>query len=552
MLCDAAMRCVAFSSAVPLFIAAGLAGCAAQEPEARTVCDDVADLAAECTGVRPELPAEGCVGAYRDGAEAVLAQGCDALTTVGITTQDASPWCDPALTWTGVCAPRPLADVAALASLGEVCPPDRADELCAALRAADFGKARAAAAGAVAAGALTDPAVRYYLRERTMALVVWNALTDRGRTAPPADYARAAGAWLDAYFPAYQGDASQFAMARQPLAPSGAACASPSSGDVIVIFPGVVRLEDRSEFAKQTEAIRDVLPCVRTIVLDTGNFVDPKANAALASRTLAAAAPAPAALHFIGYSQGSTNVLRTLVDYPEIAARVRTVLTMNSAAHGSEIVDVLLPALDNLDADARFCDKLPDYARPTCEWAAEQSPKPARVIMEEIARSMGIPVDSLDGWLDPNDRTTTLRDFLKEHVPGVRSLTTVAAAEFWATRAHQLPRTALYTSFRSAITDPDRNLPASNALFYGLLNRAGGDAPYNDMQVLLTKQSLGGPIADLETILPVAEGNHWQWQYTAGQMDERLMPADMTARIPQLAWMVGYAETLHDLGVLAR
>src|SRR5262245_44890054 len=80
-------------------------------------------------------------------------------------------------------------------SLAAVCPPERSDELCLALRASDSARARAAVAARVAAGprdeALRDPALRWFVRERAMTLLAWNAA--------PADV----GGFFTEYFPAY-------------------------------------------------------------------------------------------------------------------------------------------------------------------------------------------------------------------------------------------------------------------------------------------------------------------------------------------------------------
>jgi len=444
----------------------------------------------------------------------------------------------------------PLPKAAAMARLTDICPPARADELCVALRAEDYARARAAVAAALSGAepgqATVDPAIRYYLRERSVSLVVWNILTDRGRAAPPADYASAAAAVLDEHYPAYKDDPGHFAMARRPLPPNdGAICASQ---DTLVIFPGVLRLQDRSEFVEQTRAIREALPCLRTVVVDTEDFMDPAVNAAVAKRTIEQLAGARAGLHFVGYSQGSTNALRTLVDNPDIAARVRSVLTLNSAAHGSEVVDVLLQALASMERKEDVCTQLPAYAGPTCAWAKAQSPRPAELLVSRIASDLGITSAEMAA-VDPNATLEIVREFLRGHIAGVRSLGTAEAEAFWKNRGAALPRGIVYTSFRSAISDTEKNLPPSNAVFYHLLTHAGGDAPYNDMQVLLAKQSLGGPLADREVMLPVAEGNHWQWEYTEGQMDA-LMPAHMTERARQRELLVAYAQSLFEAGLL--
>jgi hypothetical protein len=70
------------------------------------------------------------------------------------------------------------------------------------------------------------------------------------------------------------------------------------------------------------------------------------------------------------------------------------------------------------------------------------------------------------------------------------------------------------------------------------------------MQVRLSNHALGGRLADHEVVMPAAEGNHWQWVMTAGQVPELLMPADMIDRVPQTALAVAYAQTLFEIGLV--
>jgi hypothetical protein len=98
-------------------------------------------------------------------------------------------------------------------------------------------------------------------------------------------------------------------------------------------------------------------------------------------------------------------------------------------------------------------------------------------------------------------------------------------------------------------SDSSANLPSSNRLFHALLERAGEHRPYNDMQVRLDNQILGGPVADLEVASPVAEGNHWQWELATGAVPESTMPVDMTDRIRHRELLVGHYQTLVELGV---
>ena len=52
------------------------------------------------------------------------------------------------------------------------------------------------------------------------------------------------------------------------------------------------------------------------------------------------------------------------------------------------------------------------------------------------------------------------------------------------------------------------------------------------------------------TYLPVAEGNHWQWELATGAVGEAVMPAHMTDRIPHRELMLSYAQLLFELDLL--
>jgi hypothetical protein len=68
--------------------------------------------------------------------------------------------------------------------------------------------------------------------------------------------------------------------------------------------------------------------------------------------------------------------------------------------------------------------------------------------------------------------------------------------------------------------------------------------------VRLENQALGGPLAGVEAVGRVAEGNHWQWPLVTGNVEEAIMPAEMTDRIPHAAQAAGLFETLNDIGLL--
>jgi hypothetical protein len=507
-----------------LLLAALAAGCST-ESSGGDICQQAIDVIEECTGSAPAYPEEGCVADFADTAEGIVAGGCDAVAAAA----KSDILCTIGNLF-GLCPRIDLAEAARVETLADVCPAQRADALCSSLRAGDYAAARDAARALATGDAPLDPAFRFYLRERVTALVIYNKLTANGSAQAPANYAAAAAAALDEHYPAYRGDTSMFAMARSPLAPlDGQAC----SGDhVIAYFPGVVRPAMFTDFQRQFAAIEAELPCATTVRIETGNFIHPSVNAQLARETLAPFVERGATFHLIGYSQGSSNALQTLVDVPEVAARTASMLGLNSAARGSEVGDAMFKALSGIAGNKTDCGVLDEAARATCQSLGGS----LLALIDHLAAAMGLPLDTSKN--------------LAGHLAGVRSLTTIEANEFWSTRAAQLPRGALYTSFRTVISDSKRNLPISNRLFFSMLERAGGNNPYNDMQVRLPNQSYGGPIADREVALAVAEGNHWQWELDTRDVDPKVMPADMSQRTPQTSMPTAYFQALFELGLI--
>ena len=530
-------------------------------------CEEAVTLIGECTDTTATYPPEGCVGVFAEQADAIVEGGC-----AGLQDDKSDFWCNDFVSWLGRCTQESLEEVAAIDTLSEVCPlATRSDALCNALWNAedlavdaaaggDRASARSALSAAIAEGqslyaqdanaARQDAAYRFLVRERALSLFVYNVLTASDSQAPPADYSEAAQGLISEHYPGYPDGRFPFALV--DLAPPGpSSCDTPQG---LLFFPGVVRLGERDEFSEQGAAIEAALPCIHARRVETGSFVEPSLNADQADVAVAGltAEFGEIPLHTLGYSQGATNSLTTLVNKPAIATRVRTAITMNSAAHGSEVADLGQQVLDPLVTGVEdFCESLDSIMVPICESAFSVSPVPADWILELVAGGMGVPLASLQSFIEAEDGVSAapdLRRFFERHLPGIASLSTAEAAEFWDKRAGERPRTTLYYSFRSVISDTDANLPASNQLFHSLLERAGGDRPFNDMQVRLDNQKLGGPIADLEIIGPLAEGNHWQWELATGAVPEETMPAEMTDRIPHRELLVGYYQAVIELG----
>jgi pimeloyl-ACP methyl ester carboxylesterase len=252
-------------------------------------------------------------------------------------------------------------------------------------------------------------------------------------------------------------------------------------------------------FSEKIEALERAMPCVLFQVVDTGSFVDPAINARQV-RDLVAEIDRdlgrPVPLHLLGYSQGARNALQTLSDNPEIAARARSVLTLNSAARGSEVAALLFGPVSHLEGPVD-CRALPAFAIPTCEFANLQSPQPSQFLVELIAFAMAVMPDMIEDFIAAEEAIAPaqkLSEFLLKHAAGVYSLMPESAAACWADDAEKLPKHVLYG--------------------------------------------------------PLAEANHWQWELATGAMPESAMPAAMSDRIQHRELLLAYSQTLYEMGVL--
>ena len=443
------------------------------------------------------------------------------------------------------------ADVPALA---DACPSARADELCSALRAIDDADDRAElerqmerAADAVAARVareprsemITDLAVQLWLRDRAHSLLVQNAFNER--RGPQQSWEAFWPEFVARYFPLYE--AKDFPLLGAYVSPPGAEiCERPRAA--IVVFPGVIRTGPRQEFRSQIQTLRNAFPCMHTVRVESDTFASLAANAADAVETIRAidAEHGPLPLHFVGYSQGSSNALYVLATHPEIRARTRTMMSLNAAAHGSEAADAAIAALDQSEKSKQGCQPLPEFMRPMCERIAASSLAPVSDLLTKIFEGLGATFSDIE--------TMTVADFLVARYRGLASLTTEETARFWREHGEALSTETLYYSFRSTITDVFENLPPSWYLTYGIVAASSKEAPSNDMQVRLDHQHFGGPLTDVEVISHVAEGNHWQWELSSNDVSESMMPAAMLDHVPRDAMMLAYFQTLAEAGLL--
>jgi len=456
-------------------------------------------------------------------------------------------------------------DPALLSTLDGVCA-GRGDALCKRLRdanAAAPGEPQARAFRAALAeaarvirekkreAALTDPALRYLARERWMALLVRHTLEAADPNAPlpgdPAQYAAAAERAIRRLYPAYGELAPDvFRLARVPLAPAKSDC-----GGVVVFFPGVVRVSTGDEFELTARKLVAALPCLAWRRAETSTFVDPALNARAGCKVVSELPPG-APLHLVGYSQGSRNALQTLVDCDSAKGRVRSLLSIDSAAHGSPVADLVALSRD-LETEEKCADRTNFLSRWWCDasnwWGSQLTSLGINAL-----DAFGMDEDDLRRVREHEgiDENTPVQEVLSLRANGIRSLSTYESNTFWASRAGELPRNVLYVSSRAMITDLDANLPDSNESFFEILSRAGGASPWNDMQVRMVDQRLGPPLHDLEVVSPAAEGNHWQWALEAHQVPAALMPKAMFAHIPRAELVIAHFETLGELGLLAK
>lgn len=465
-----------------------------------------------------------------------------------------------------------LAAIAAVPALREVCRRPGRDDLCAELVAAEasatpaeslehFGNVRkmvhdtvaAAAAQGKVADAWTDPAVRYWIRERVPALTAWYAITDDPQAFLDTKQlhmtvnAERVETFLRTYYPLYEPSSFKLANAMLPPQQTAATCTAAKKTLGVVIVPGVIRAENRTEFNGQIATLQGAFPCAEIRRVEFGSFDDPDRRIVPEVQKVVAdmdKARGPLPLHFIGYSQGVVTELRTLAQDPAIGKRTRSVLAMNGASHGSEAADFAIEVMDKIGG----CSDI----NIACRFLKGRALK---TLVEEFFH---VSLSADQG----NDLLATI---LKEKKVGMVSLTTKYAGDFWTGKADgshvvaaMLPQNApdaVYYTFRSTISNVDEdpnvgNLPKSQIASFNLVwDRSGRkDSPFNDMQVRLDNHTLAGPVADREVVSRVAEGNHWQWQLTQSEVNNFMEP-EMIKRMPRSALLHAYYRTLAEIGI---
>jgi hypothetical protein len=285
-------------------------------------------------------------------------------------------------------------------------------------------------------------------------------------------------------------------------------------------------------------------------------------------------------------------------------------MTINSAAHGSEVADALDGALDLLKPPRIGLDLMAPV-RALIHKAAECQLLPAFIV--SFFGFENFPAADQQALSDAKlpIGQQNFANFLIARQDGVKSLRTDVRRDWWENEAANLPRHLLYYSWRTALTlrnknsitadleltnlspqeilskmmlgellgkltfanimnalplcDPEKspdpnlspllNLPPSNIVSFYLVKAKHPGA--NDMQVHLGNQCLGcrtnqkpGPIADLEIESRVAEGNHWQWPVRKGAVPPSMMTDALLDGIPKDELFVSLYQTYFELGLL--
>jgi hypothetical protein len=221
-----------------------------------------------------------------------------------------------------------------------------------------IGQVRAAVV-ADPAGALADPVVQEWLARRWTVLVIQRAALDEHAVAT----ARARAHRLDRHE----------AVARRFVtpAPSGAPWREQPAWErraisttTVVLCPGLLgALMPMAAFATTAPLLEREFG-VRVVVADSHPAATCEANArdilravtrgegfAVDGTELRPGAVTPGDVVLVGYSKGTPDALTMIAEHPEVAGRVRAVVSWAGAAGGSYLADTAAPLLADLDVD---------------------------------------------------------------------------------------------------------------------------------------------------------------------------------------------------------
>jgi hypothetical protein len=213
----------------------------------------------------------------------------------------------------------------------------RTDELCASLAAAESPAAApsdmrrlaqliAASVAADRPAALRDPVVHHFVRERGPALFAYHRGAQLGRS--PARV-------LAEHYPAHA--IESFALAHAVEPPAAPAC---GEREALVFTPGLYRAAAKNEMREAFVALRSFFPCLDLVRADPPSYAT-RQQAADALHAAVRSLPAGVPIHLLAHSAGAGGMLLALAQHPELAARVRTVGTLQPTVHGTEVASLL-------------------------------------------------------------------------------------------------------------------------------------------------------------------------------------------------------------------
>ncbi len=270
-------------------------------------------------------------------------------------------------------------------SSAEICQ-TRDDESCQALRAIDASPPEHTAArvaelaniisrrlqGGGRSEALRDPVVHYFLRERGPALFAYNHLTQFGER-QVADYSAEATRLLSTHYPAYPAAAFALARPKRPPAPTPASC---SKREALILSPGLFRATGGEELREVFEALQRYFPCLEVVRADPATYATTR-DAARTFYEAAMSVDASLPLHLVAHSAGANRVLEALVEHPDLAARTRTVVSLQPTAHGTAVAGLLDTVLHGIPGEA-VADLTPEAG--ASFWASQGSKLPTDVL----------------------------------------------------------------------------------------------------------------------------------------------------------------------------
>jgi hypothetical protein len=345
-----------------------------------------------------------------------------------------------------------------------------------------IGQVRAAVVADPAA-ALADPVVQEWLARRWTALVVQRAALDEQAVAIARRHARRRDP-LEAV-------AQRFvipALSGAPWREQPAWERRPRSATTVVLCPGLLgALMPMMAFSTTGPLVEREFG-VRVIVADSHPAATCSANArdvlravtrgegfAIDGTELRAGAVTPGDVVLVGYSKGTPDALTMIAEHPEVAGRVKAMVSWAGAAGGSYLADTAAPLVADMDVDDFLSGAGGRVLRRFL---------PATALDRITRREDEFDVPGAIGDL----RTGVRRRFLDEHGPllddlGVPFLSVAGAVSvrdvpyFQALAAMQLARRERLNDMQ--VTESHTRVPAAASSHLGTLRAHHWDMAYD-------------------------------------------------------------------------